>query len=305
VGLDEGARIWDLDSGREMLALPSGTLYVFFEGRPAGSKEGPVPSGNPSRKLLTGGSEGFRRWPIETDGSSDSRLRLGPPELISADRRVRFARTVDNRTLVAATQLGGPTEIFALDAANVRRKLGSHPDGGVVRSLSSDGLWAASCGWHSDSVRLWNVATGTVAHEWLMGKRNLVFFTPDSRALIIASGDEFSFWDVQTHQLLRRLSREGSQFPGWVAFAPDGQLMALEMAPGIMHLVDIGSGRTVARLADPHGDRATWQGFSPDGTRLAVVARHDCAVHIWDLASIRARLRQMNLDWAATEFPPR
>jgi len=43
--------------------------------------------------------------------------------------------------------------------------------------------------------------------------------------------------------------------------------MALEMAPGIIHLKEAATGRTVARLEDPHGDRATWQAFTPDGTR--------------------------------------
>ena len=48
--------------------------------------------------------------------------------------------------------------------------------------------------------------------------------------------------------------------------------MALEMAPAVIHLKEVATGRTVAKLEDPHGDRATWQGFTPDGTQLVVVA---------------------------------
>ena len=185
----------------------------------------------------------------------------------------------------------------------MRRDLGSHPQG-EVRALSGDGRWAASCGWHSDRVRLWNAGTGQMVHEWVLGKRTFVFFTPDSRALVISRGDEFSFWDVETLQPIRRLRRDVAQFPGWVAFSPDGRLMALEMAPAVIHLKEVATGRTVAKLEDPHGDRATWQGFTPDGTRLVVVASYASAIHIWDLRAIRTRLKEMNLDWDWPEFPP-
>src|SRR6185312_14677374 len=53
-----------------------------------------------------------------------------------------------------------------------------------------------------------------------------------------------------------------------------------------------------------HGDRATWQGFTPDATQLVVVAKYASAVHVWDLRAIRTRLHKMNLDWDWPEFPP-
>jgi WD40 repeat protein len=142
-----------------------------------------------------------------------------------------------------------------------------------------------------------------VVHEWVLGKRILVTFAPDSRALVIGQGDEFSFWDVQSLQPIYRLRREVPQFPGWVAFSPDGRLMALEMTPAIIHLKEVATGRTVAKLEDPFGDRAKWQGFTPDGTKLVVVAGYAGAIHIWDLRAIRTKLKKMNLDWEWPEFP--
>jgi WD40 repeat protein len=204
---------------------------------------------------------------------------------------------------VALTEESGKNQLLDLDTGNVR-DLGAHPNG-EIRALSGDGRFAASCGWHSDCVKLWDAATGHVIHEWALGKRMLVFFTPDSRALVISQGDEFSFWDVDTFQPLRRISRAHNQFPGWVAFSPDARLMALEMAPGVIHLMEVASGRTVARLTDPHGDRAWWQAFTPDGTRLVTAARFASAVHIWDLRVIRTRLKLMSLDWDWPEFPAR
>src|SRR5262249_39777914 len=60
VGRDSGACLWDLRTGRELAALPAGTVYVFFEG---GGKEGPAAHRRPSA-LLTSGQAGLQRWPI-------------------------------------------------------------------------------------------------------------------------------------------------------------------------------------------------------------------------------------------------
>jgi WD40 repeat protein/tRNA A-37 threonylcarbamoyl transferase component Bud32 len=294
VGMDEGARLWDLRSSRELAALPAGTPFGFFAGRRGDG--GPVPPDRPRWELLTGGSAGLLRWPVLCDDPAGERVRLGQPRQLSILGRAWFTRRPDGVTLGAATEEDGANQILDLETGEVLRKVERHPLG-EVRALSGDGRWAASSGWHSDRVRLWNVRTGQMVHEWVLGKRTFVSFTPDSRALIISRGDEFSFHDVETLQPLRRLPRDGTPFPGWVAFSPDGQLMALEMAPAVVHLKEVATGRTVAKLEDPNGDRATWQGFTPDSTRLVVVSSYASAIHIWDLQAIRARLKEMNLDW--------
>ncbi|HEV3164681.1 MAG TPA: protein kinase [Isosphaeraceae bacterium] len=299
VGMDQGSRLWDLRSGRELARLPAMTTFVFFDGRRRGSVTPDIPPWS----LLTCGLHGLLRWPVMSDDPEGKHLRLGPPRKLSPLHRAMFTRSPDGRALGAVTKTGGANEILDLETGTVQRALGSHPMGEVC-ALSGDGRWAASCGWHSDRVRLWNAGTGQMVHEWVFGKRTLVFFTPDSRTLIISRGDEFSFWDVETLQAIHRLRRDVAQLPGWVAFSPDGRLMALEMAPGVIHLKEVATGRTVAKLEDPYGDRATWQGFTPDDTRLVVVAGYSGAIHIWDLRAIRTRLKEMNLDWDWPEFPP-
>jgi eukaryotic-like serine/threonine-protein kinase len=302
VGMDEGTRLWDLESGRELAALPAWTTLAFFEGG-ISAEEQSDSRNNPRWRLLTGGSKGLLRWPVTSDRPEGMRLRLGPPQHLSPLPRAAFTHTPDGGTLAALTELGGANQIVDLETGSVARDLGSHPYG-EVKALSPDGRWAASCGWHSDRVRLWNAGTGQMVHEWVLGKRTAVFFTPDSRTLIISREDEFSFWDVLTLQPIYRLRRDVRQFPGSVAFSPDGRLMALEMAPAVIHLKEVATGRIVAKLEDPQGDRATSQGFTPDGTKLVVVAGFASAIHIWDLRAIRARLKDMNLDWDWPEFPP-
>jgi serine/threonine protein kinase/WD40 repeat protein len=301
VGMNEGARLWDLRTSRELAALPAGTTFGFFDSR--GGDVGPAPSKRRRWKLLTSGSAGLLRWPIACDVPGGEPLRLGPPQQLSRLGRAWFTRRADGRTLAAATAEDGPNQILDLETGAVQRHLGRHPCG-EVQALSRNGRWAASSGWHSECVRLWDTSTGQLVREWNLGKRATVFFTPDSRSLIISQGDEFSFWDVATLQLIHRLPRDVALYPGHVAFSPDGRLMALEMAPAVLHLKEVATGRTVAKLEDPNGDRATWQGFTPDGTRLVVAAKYASAIHVWDLRAIRTRLKHMNLDWDWPEFPP-
>jgi hypothetical protein len=252
---------------------------------------------------LTAGTGGLLRWPAAFDGPAGERLSLGPPRRLSPLCRAWFARRPDGGTLVAATEEDGANHLLDPQTGEIRRNLPTHPLG-EVEALSADGRWVASTGWHSDRVRLLNAATGGMVKEWVLGKRTYAYFTPDSRNLIISRGDEFTFWDVETLQPVRRLPRNVTPYPGHVAFSPDGRLMALEMAPAVIHLKEVGTGRTVAALEDPCGDRATWQGFTPDGTRLVVVAKYASAIHVWDLRAIRARLKEMNLDWDWPEFSP-
>jgi tetratricopeptide (TPR) repeat protein len=238
------------------------------------------------------------------DVGTSGRLRLGPPQQLSTLRRARFARTPDGQALGTVSEVGGANQILDLKTGATRQLLGKHPDGEVY-ALSPDGQWAASCGWHSTAVRLWNVTSGQMVHEWEVGKNAFVYFTPNSRGVIITRSDEFSVWDVATLRPSLRLPREAAQYAGHVAFSPDGKLMALEMAPAAIHLLEVATGNLVAKLEDPHGDRASWQGFTPDGAELVVVSGYSNAIHIWDLRAIRAQLKEMNLDWDWPEFTPR
>jgi hypothetical protein len=109
---------------------------------------------------------------------------------------------------------------------------------------------------------------------------------------------------VKSLKEVQRIPRDVALYPGRTVFAPKTNLMAMEMAPGVVHLKEKSTGKTVAKLEDPHGDRATWMEFTPDGSQLVVVANYARAIHIWDLRSIRQRLKMMNLDWDWPEFPP-
>ncbi len=285
-----GDRLWDLCSGRELAVLPSKSICVLFQ-----------PNG---RELLTCGFTGLQRWPIQVSKEPANDLRLGPPRKITLPFvPTRMARSPDGHTLAIVSETSGAGLLMDLKAEPVRGELFLHPYAGHV-ALSRDGRWVASAGWLADRVLLWNAKTGKMVREWVVGNQTRMFFAPDSRALIICRGDAFTFWDVETLQPIRRLDRDVNTYPGYVAFSPDGKMMALEMAPAVIHLKEVATGRTVAKLEDPHGDRARWMGFTPDGTQLVVAAPYARAIHVWDLRAIRVRLKAMRLDWSWPEFPP-
>ncbi len=289
-----GVHLWDLPSGRPIAALPNGIPLFHSD----------------ARELLICNGDGMHRYSISqrlkllrnaSGIEAASELVIGPPRTIplpGPPRRV--ARSQDSRTLGMVCESKGIGWLVDLDSETVRKERMDHAQAAFL-ALSPDAKWMATGGWHSDKVRLWNARTGELVREWPLF-RTIIFFTPDSRVLILSRGDEFSFHDVESGNPLHRIRRDVALYPGHVAFAPKTGLMALEMEPGVVHLKDIATGKTVARLEDPHGDRATWMGFTPDGSQLVVNALYAKAIHVWDLRAIRSRLKSMNLDWDWPEF---
>ncbi len=280
---DAGVRVWDLAAAREVAVLPGG-LPLF---RPDG------------RELLIATADGLHRRTV----TSDRDFRLGPPRVVPLPANpTRVAGSRDGRTLAMVSEDEGFAWCMDLDTDSVRGLRMEHPSAGYV-ALSPDGTWVATSGWHADEVKLWNARTGDKVHEWT-ASRTSVTFTPDSRFLVLDLGHEFRFHNVTSRELVLRISRDVAMHPGFITFAPAAGLMALELAPGVLHLKEIATGRTVARLEDPHGDRAAWMKLASDAGRLAVVANYAHTVHVWDLRAIRGRLKPMNLDWDWPEFSP-
>jgi serine/threonine protein kinase/WD40 repeat protein len=290
LGGTDGVRLWDVARGREIawLRLDDTTAVLFRED---------------GRELVTCGSvDGLRRWRIEPDAQSagDLQLRLSHPiPLPFAPRRMAKAR--DERTLAVVGESAGQCVVLDLVTELVRVAERPHLHAGFI-ALSPDAQRVASSGWQSDRVKIWDGQSGEMLKELETGLMSLVFFTPDNRELIVARDKEFIFYDLNSLEVSRRIPRETGLYPGHVAFTADGKLMALEIAPGLIRLQDLTSGRTVANLEDPNGDYSTWLSFTPDGTHLVVVARYAGAIHRWDLRAIRARLKTMNLDWDWPEF---
>jgi WD40 repeat protein len=291
LGATDGVRLWDVAHGREAAWLRIGdTTATQFRAD--------------GRELLTCGTRGvLLRWPIAGNSKTEAGLHIGPPCPIPLPfAPSRIARVRANRTLAVVGEKPGQAALLDLDTGLIRSPEMPHAEAGFV-SVSPDGVRLATSGWHSDRVKVWDAQTGGLLKEVVTGLMSRVYFTPDNRELIVARAWDFTFRDVKTLEVTRLMTREFGLYPGHVAFTADGKLMAMEMAPGLIHLKEITSGRTVAKLEDPQGDVSTWMSFTPDGTQLIVVAKYASAIHRWDLRAIRERLKFMNLDWDWPEYP--
>jgi WD40 repeat protein len=293
-GMDDGVRLWELDSGRELAFLPVPPTWsnwsVFFQ--PDGSE------------LLSCGESGLLRWPIHQRSSDRTAVRIGPPRTVALPVTPHFAfASPDGRTLAVSSEYSSRGLILDLSTERVLATLGPSP-GMSALVLSPDKKWAATFGWYAPTVKVWDTRTRQLEKELPpSGARTCAYFTPDSKSLVTCTGDEYCFWDVATWQPARRLARELSSYPGALAFSRDGAVMALELSPGIIDLQEFRTGRTLAKLEDPNRDRVGWLCFTPDGSQLVNIATYSKVVHVWDLRAIRHQLAAMGLDWDLPQYP--
>jgi WD40 repeat protein len=149
-------------------------------------------------------------------------------------------------------------------------------DGSRLASASGDG-----------TVKLWNSATGQVAHTLVghLGQAHCVAFSPDGTRLASGGQDDGTvrIWDATTGNLVYTLEdRDKSVFS--VSFSPDGNRLASAcMGGAVVNAVkiwDMATGRKIDTLTG-HGNAVHGVAFSPDGTRLASASRDRIAM-IWD-----------------------
>jgi len=324
VGMGDGARIWDLHSNREVAFLPTGrTPSPIF-----------TPNGN---ELITSGESGLQRWPLKyrpppTLSASDNatlesleqslltgdaapateshlaeshlaeshlanQLQIGPPRDVPLTGDSKYISLANGALGICSPR---PNQALVVDLASDRIQTTLGPHSNVDRiKLSPDGRWAATYGWHSPTLKIWDAQTAELAKEFKTELFLAVIFSPDSQRLIVCDKNEYCIWDVGTWKKIQSIAREHCPYPGIVAFSSDGQLMALELSSAIVCLVDVTSGETVAKLEDPHRDRPTWMNFTPDGARFVTISGFSHNIHVWELSLIRAKLGAMGLDWDA------
>ncbi len=233
IGMGEGLRLWDLGSGRELAFLPIGlTTSVGFI------------SVNGHRSLLTCGDSGLQCWPIADHGGTPRRLSIELPHSIPLPVNPTVVSVgTDRQTAIVSGEDEGAAVILDLDTESVRCTLSPHPavSAGV---LSPDGRWAATSGWHSPNVKVWDAHTGALVKEFTTGAPNAAYFSPDSRTMVTSLVGTYRLYDVPSWRQSRELRCAIPSFPGWVAFSPDRRLVALETSPAVVHFIDAATGAT-------------------------------------------------------------
>lgn len=208
--------LWDVAGRRELATLAKG----IFSGIPglAFSLDG--------RTLATAGDEQVTLW--------DVARRKAVGTLRGHADRVAFGR--DGRTLAAAS--GREDSVTLWDVARRRRLATLH---GRENRENDDRFTVGTVAFSPDgrtlSAAFGNPVTGNPVTLWdLAGRRQIATFTgldsgtfsPDSRVLALASGEEDAvmLWDLARHRRLATLKDRGAGPFQAVTFSPDGKALA-------------------------------------------------------------------------------
>jgi serine/threonine protein kinase/WD40 repeat protein len=277
----DGVFLFDLETGPVLGPMPgTRNAKVAFD-----------QNGN----LLTNGFDGFRRWPVRPNANNPEWLQVGPTELLEFNRGDRgIATSNDGRVLAQSMWSGYGMEHFAgvwiLQpgvAAPRRLEAGAGVNG---CSVSPDGRWVA---FSLGRIKVYDTACCKCVWESPPNQGDYCRFSPDGRWLAT---------DVDDGMLLAVGTwKPGPRLGPGKPWDMTRELAILGQANGVYRLVELATGRELARLSDP-GQNAGQAAFTPDGAKLVIAAMNGLCV--WDLRAVRAGLAKLNLDWESAPIPP-
>jgi WD40 repeat protein len=234
---------------------------------------------------------------VLSDPAHPSQFTVGPPKRLpfhAGDRGFSVSR--DGRVLAQAMYAGYGMQDYAggwiihPEQAQPRRV----EDGASMNwaSVSPDGRWVAF-GQHNNRVNVNEAKIGRRVWQSPSDKNYYCRFSPDNQWLV-SGGEGGRAYAVGTWQPGPALG------PGTPWDVSRDGLVVIGLADGVYRLIELVSGREIARLEDPD---LTFGGavFTPDGTRLVVVAKD--GLRVWDLRRMRVKLEELGLDWDQSPYP--
>jgi WD40 repeat protein/uncharacterized caspase-like protein len=277
---DHTARLWDVQSGKELRAFTGhadGVDSVAF-----------APDG---KQVLTGGGDNTARlWDVQS--GKELRTFTG---LSSPVTSVTFSP--DGKQVLAGGLRNG-ARLWDVQSGKELRAFTGHDTSVDSVAFSPDGKQVLTGSW-DNMARLWDAQSGKELLTFA-GHSSEVFsvaFAPNGKYVLTGSGDLLDntpqdntarLWDVQTGKELRAFTGHSSAVHS-VAFAPDGtQVLTGSGGP-------MGRGDKTARLWDAqsgkelrafkgHADRVTSVAFAPDGKQV-LTGSADRTARLWDVQS--------------------
>jgi WD40 repeat protein len=275
-------RLWDLESGRESVQIPSiegRVTHVFFA---PDSKTFATGDGNNAHAvLLWDTATGRRIEPFSGHTSPVSSVAFSP----------------DGGTMATSSWLRGDPVVRLWDPQTGRllRSLRTPDRHGVSAvAFSPDGKTLAACGWAEKKsfVRLWDVSSGCERHVLTGHEARCIClaFAPDGKRL--ASGDasinrkghyegRLRIWDAEGGKLVCEIRGTRGAIRR-VVFTRDGR-QVLAAADGV-YVYDADTGELVGEPIQPEG--SLWSLALSSDSRLLATNGHN-QIWLWELASRR------------------
>ena len=326
-GVDGTVRLWDVATGKNKATLGVGGSVFFTPDGETLVSEGydamylwDVATGTPKATLTAEESSAFAfnsTFTLNSNGTTLSRAGWDGTVHVwdvatgtltntltltgHTDWVLSVAFSPDGKTL-ASGSADGKVRLWDVATGTPKATLSGHEmffttltgSNSSVYSVafSPDGTALAS-GSADETVRLWDVATGTLTETlaeatWESGINWVwsITFSPDGTTLASGGWDDSKvrLWDVATGTLTNTLTPGGA---GSLAFSPDGGTLASGGYEEI-RLWDVVSGVTL-RTLDGHTSYVNSVSFSPDGKTLASGSGSsfddDNTVRLWDVVS--------------------
>lgn len=272
VTVDDSARVWDIQSGKEISRLghDHGVARVVFA--PGGDTVATASLDGTARLWETATGREIVRLQHE-DSVTWVAFAPGGRHLLTASGHFLLS-TGDHWARV--WEIPGGRELYRLRHQNSIDQVVASPDGRLIGTASDD-----------NSARLWEAATGgeiaRVGHE---NGVTAIAFSPDGASFATAdAGGAVRLWQTPGAQRLLRSRTTGSD---GLAVSPDGRRAAASITGGGLLLLDVGDGKELARLA--WDTEVFFLHWGPDGRRLAGTCA-DGTVRVWDADAMDEQAR--------------
>jgi eukaryotic-like serine/threonine-protein kinase len=282
---DNTVRLWDTESGKELLRLTGHTGVVHGL---AFSADG--------RRIATAGSDGtVRLWDAQT-GKPIKRFTGHTGNVFGV------AILPDGKQILSCGR-DNTLRLWDVEKGREIRQMTERTAPVLALALIPDGRRAVSGSAHG-TLRVWDVATGKELHSLEMPQpvMSVAVSRDGRRALAGSAGGLVYLWDLDKGQLIRRQEGHWAGVRA-VGFTPDGKRALSANVRGGLVLSDVETGAEIYRFAPtlPCGGLAV----PPDGRHVAT-ANNDGKVHLWALAedALRARTHVQlgELDKAAVVY---
>jgi WD40 repeat protein/energy-coupling factor transporter ATP-binding protein EcfA2 len=263
---DNTAKVWDVESGDEILTLTGHTDEV--------SGVSFSPDG---KRLATGSRDNTAKvWDVE---SGDEIFTLTGHK----DDVLGVSFSPDGKRL-ATCSYDNTAKVWDVESGDEILILTGHKEAVWGVSFSPDGKYLATCS-RDNTAEVWDMESGdeililTGHKEEVLG----VSFSPDGKYLATGSTDSTAkVWDVESgDEILTLAGHSGSVFD--VSFSPNGKRLATGSWDYTAGVWDVKSGDEILTLTG-HSGSVFGVSFSPDGKYLAT-GSSDNTAKVWDVES--------------------